>query len=82
MSQHFDHPNPVWELELSYSDKAMENKQMIYCSACKTLLRKVIQYIGKTASKDEINRKLDTILKSREEERKKGRDREKERVRL
>ncbi|XP_018970060.2 antimicrobial peptide NK-lysin [Cyprinus carpio] len=61
MSQHFDHPNPVREMEFSYHDKAMENKQMIICGVCKTILRKVITFIGKTASKEEINQKLDRI---------------------
>uniref|UniRef100_A0A9J8BXK2 Saposin B-type domain-containing protein n=1 Tax=Cyprinus carpio carpio TaxID=630221 RepID=A0A9J8BXK2_CYPCA len=61
MSQHFDHPNPVREMEFSYHDKATENKQIIICNVCKTILRKVIAFIGKTASKEEINQKLDRI---------------------
>ncbi|KAF4102212.1 antimicrobial peptide NK-lysin [Onychostoma macrolepis] len=61
MSQHFDHPNPAREMEFSYHDKAMENKQFIFCRACKTILRKVIQFVGKTVSKEEINRQLDRI---------------------
>ncbi|XP_059377024.1 antimicrobial peptide NK-lysin [Carassius carassius] len=61
MSQHFDHLNPVREMELSYHDKATENKQLIICSVCKTILRKVIGYIGKTASKEKINQQLDKI---------------------
>nr|QGA69872.1 NK-lysin antimicrobial peptide type 3 [Sinocrossocheilus bamaensis] len=63
ISQRFGYLNPVRELELSYHDKATENKQMIYCDACKAILRRVIKYIGKTASKDEVNRQLDRICK-------------------
>ncbi|KAI2654341.1 hypothetical protein H4Q32_011042 [Labeo rohita] len=64
MSQHFDHPNPVKELEFSYRDSATENKQIIKCNACKTILRTVIKYIGKTASKEEVNRQLDKVCKT------------------
>ncbi|XP_052386590.1 prosaposin [Carassius gibelio] len=60
-SQYFEHPNPVREMEFSYHDKATENKQIIYCSVCKAIVRKLISYIGKNANKEEVNRKLDNI---------------------
>ncbi|XP_052436046.1 antimicrobial peptide NK-lysin [Carassius gibelio] len=61
MSQHFDHLNPVREMEFGYHDKATENKQLIICNVCKMILGKVIGYIGKTASKEKINQQLDKI---------------------
>ncbi|XP_043119303.1 uncharacterized protein LOC122362088 [Puntigrus tetrazona] len=61
MSQHFDHPHPVREMEFIYHDKAIENKELILCGICKSILRKVIELIGKTANKEEINQKIDKI---------------------
>ncbi|XDV43210.1 hypothetical protein PO909_011727 [Leuciscus waleckii] len=62
--QHFDHLNPVREMEFSYHDKkATENKPLILCDSCKILVKKIIAYIGKHASKDKVDRQLGTICK-------------------
>uniref|UniRef100_A0A673KVV9 Saposin B-type domain-containing protein n=1 Tax=Sinocyclocheilus rhinocerous TaxID=307959 RepID=A0A673KVV9_9TELE len=37
--------------------------QIIYCPTCKAILRKLITYIGKTATKEGVNRLLDRICK-------------------
>ncbi|XP_067311613.1 uncharacterized protein [Pseudorasbora parva] len=63
MSPHFDHLNPVKEMEFSYRDNKATKSKQIFCGICKTVVKKAISYIGKTVTKDEVNRQIDTICK-------------------
>ncbi|XP_056333760.1 prosaposin [Danio aesculapii] len=55
--QQSDLLNP--EQGLKFSD--YDNKLLVFCNICKNVMRKVIIAVGKTVSKDEINRQLDKI---------------------
>nr|XP_017207213.1 antimicrobial peptide NK-lysin-like [Danio rerio] len=40
-----------------------DNKMLAICVICKYVMRKVIVGVGKTVSKDEVNRQLNTICR-------------------